>query len=182
MSAASTPLRGPSEVGRLVRELGDGLFRALAGAQDAAIVGVRRGGVALAGRLADDLQARGLRIDRGTVDVALYRDDVHLALPRPESGPTEIAFAVEGRDVVLVDDVFWTGRTARAAMDAVLDFGRPRRLWLCVLATRPRRELPIVPDVAALAVEVAPDERLELRLVEDGHPEDELVVVRRRAS
>ncbi len=171
-------LRGPAEVRALVGELCDGIHRALAGAPDAALVGVRRGGIALAGRVAADLQARGMRIDRGAVDIALYRDDAHLALPRPESGPTEIEFPLDGRQVVILDDVFWTGRTARAAMDAVLDFGRPQRLWLAVLAQSPHRELPIVPDVAPLVVEAARGERLELRLVEDGHPDDELVLVR----
>jgi len=115
------------------------------------------------------------------VDIGLYRDDARLALPRPDTAPTEILFPVDGRHVVIVDDVFWTGRTARAALDAVLDFGRPRRLWLVTLAIRPGRELPIVPDLTALFMEPSPFEKVELRLTEDGHAEDSLVLVRRGA-
>lgn len=179
MAAAITRVRDAQGVAVLVDELVEGVARALAGAPDVAVVGVRRGGVALARRLASRLGARGLRVDLGAVDIALYRDDAHLALPRPAAGPTDILFALDGRHVVLVDDVFWTGRTARAAFDAVLDFGRPRRLWLATLVVRPGRELPIVPDFAPLPLEPAVDQKIELRLVEDGHPADELVLVRR---
>lgn len=165
------------EIARLVDELSDSLARALGGARDVAVVGVRRGGVALAARVRARLSSRGLGVASGTVDVALYRDDAHLAFPRPQLGPTDIAFPVDDRHVVLVDDVFWTGRTARAAMDALLDFGRPRRLWLATLAVRPGRELPVVPDFAPFFVDAPPGARVELRLVEDGHPEDELVLL-----
>lgn len=167
---------GPEGVGHDVDELASRLDEALAGVTDVAVVGVRRGGVALAARLAKRLGA-GRHVDLGTVDIALYRDDAHRGLPKPFAGPTDLPFDVDGRHVVLVDDVFWTGRTARAAMDAVLDFGRPRRLWLVTLVTRPGRELPIAPDFSLRSVTPAPGEKIELRLVEDGHPEDALVVV-----
>jgi pyrimidine operon attenuation protein/uracil phosphoribosyltransferase len=171
---------GHEGVGRAVDDLAARLEAALAEVSDVAVVGVRRGGVALAARLARRLGARR-RVDLGTVDIALYRDDAHRGLPKPFAGPTELPFDVEGRHVVLVDDVFWTGRTARAAMDAVLDFGRPRRLWLVTLATRPGRELPVTPDLSVLALSPAPGERIELRLAEDGHASDALVVVEKGA-
>lgn len=166
-------------IATLVETFAQRVQERLVGASDVAVVGVRRGGVALAQRLAGRLRTAGAKVDVGTVDIALYRDDAHLAFPRPATGPTEILFGIDGRHVVLVDDVFWTGRSARAALDAVLDFGRPRRLWLATLVERPGRELPLVPDVVALALSPAANEKVELRLVEDGHPVDELVVVPR---
>lgn len=178
MSREVRVLAGP-ELSALVEQLADSLREKLGGAQEAALVGVRRGGVALSRRLASALQARGVRCVMGTVDIALYRDDAHLSWPAPESGPSEIDFPVDGRDVVIVDDVSWTGRTARAALEAVLDFGRPRRLWFVTLATRPGRELPIVPDLSAIELEPSPSQRVVLRLTEDGHAQDELVLVER---
>lgn len=166
-------------VAKLVESLGARIEQSLGDVKDVAVVGVRRGGVALSRRIAARL-SKTRHVDVGTVDIALYRDDAHIGLPRPATGPTEMLFAVDGRHVVLVDDVFWTGRTARAAMDAVLDFGRPRRLWLATLAIRPERELPMAPDFAPLSVEAAPDERVELRLVEDGHESDSLMLVRKK--
>jgi pyrimidine operon attenuation protein/uracil phosphoribosyltransferase len=179
MAAETTQVRDARGVDALVTSLASNLLRALGDARDVALVGIRRGGVALAGRLRDRLRAAGLTVDLGTADIGLYRDDAHLALPRPTTAPTDILFPVDGRHVVIVDDVFWTGRTARAALDEVLDFGRPRRLWLVTLVVRPGRELPIVPDISALSLEPAPTEKVELRLTEDGHPQDALVLVRR---
>lgn len=180
--ADTTRLRDARGISELIDALADRLLAGLGGAGEVAIVGVRRGGVALSRRLAQRLRARGLAVDLGTVDIALYRDDAHLAWPRPETGPTDVQFPIDGRHVIIVDDVFWTGRTARAALDAVLDFGRPRRLWLATLVDREGRELPIVPDATALSLSPAPDEKVELRLVEDGHPEDELLLVRKDRS
>lgn len=168
-------------VGALVDQLVSGIVEALGPSRDVALVGVRRGGVALARRVSERLKGRGFSVDLGTVDIALYRDDAHLSWPRASIGPTEIAFPVDGRHVVVIDDVFWTGRTARAAMDAVLDFGRPRRLWLATLVIRPGRELPVAPDFAPLSVSPAEDEQVELRLTEDGNATDELVVVGRKS-
>lgn len=179
--AGETRVRDAAGVEALVEALARDIRRVLPTASDPAIVGVRRGGIALSRRLAQRLKAVGLQVDLGSVDIALYRDDAHLALPRPAAGPTEILFPIDGREVILVDDVFWTGRTARASMDAVLDFGRPRRLWLATMVVRPGRELPISPDFAPLPLEPRADEKIELRLTEDGHAQDELVLVRRSA-
>ena len=180
--AGETRVRDASGVAALVEALARAILEALPpSATGVAIVGVRRGGIALSRRLTDRLRESGLRVDLGSVDIALYRDDAHLSLPRPSAGPTEILFPIDGRELILVDDVFWTGRTARASMDAVLDFGRPRRLWLATMVVRPGRELPITPDFAPLPLEPRPDEKIELRLTEDGHPSDELVLIRRSA-
>jgi pyrimidine operon attenuation protein/uracil phosphoribosyltransferase len=129
----------------------------------AAFVGIRRGGVPIVERLA---KARP-GIPTGTVDIALYRDDAATALPDPKIGPSQIPFDPTGRDVILVDDVLQTGRTIRAAIDALLDYGRPRRVWLAVLIDRGGRELPIAPDFVGASLEV-PSGRLVVDLTE-GH-------------
>ncbi len=132
---------------------------------DVAIVGIRRGGVDIAERLADEIAtAEGTRVPVGTVDVSLYRDDAATALPDPKIGPSSIPFEVHGRDVVLVDDVLQTGRTVRAAIDCLLDYGRPRRVWLAVLFDRGGRELPIAADFVGRAVEIEAGARLEVDL------------------
>lgn len=180
--SSSRTLQDAAGIARSLDGLAAGLRQALGEANDVALVGVRRGGLALSRRLAERLRGLGMKVDLGTADISLYRDDAHLSWPRASIGPTEIPFAIDGRHVVVVDDVFWTGRTARAAMDAVLDFGRPRRLWFVTFAVRPGRELPIVPDLSAIEVNVPADEKVKLHLVEDGHPADGLVVEPRRMS
>ena len=102
----------------------------------------------------------------GAVDITLYRDDVFLGLPKPEIGPTELPESIEGRAVVLVDDVLYTGRTVRAAMDALIDFGRPRSIQLAVLVDRGHRELPIRADYVGKNLPTAHDEHVHVRLVE----------------
>ena len=136
-----------------------------------ALVGIRRGGVPVAEAIASEIaRTEGREVAVGTVDIALYRDDAATALPDPKIGPSSIPFDVSGRDVVLVDDVLQTGRTVRAAIDCLLDYGRPRRVWLAVLLDRGGRELPVAPDVVGRAVEVPPGARLVLALGEDGAP------------
>ncbi|MBX3272934.1 MAG: bifunctional pyr operon transcriptional regulator/uracil phosphoribosyltransferase PyrR [Sandaracinaceae bacterium] len=161
-----TPSFAPDELARCVRrlaaEIADGLARG-AGAPPFALVGIRRGGVPVARQLAREIAAReGVEVPVGTVEIALYRDDAATALPDPKIGPSEIGFDVRGRDVVLVDDVLETGRTVRAAIDCLLDYGRPRRIWLAVLFDRGGRELPIAPDFVGRVVEVPPATRLEV--------------------
>ncbi len=108
------------------------------------LIGVRTRGVPLARRLATEIErAEGTRIPVGLLDITLYRDDLSTVAASPILKKTEIQFAVEGRTVILCDDVLYTGRTVRAAMDAILDFGRPRKILLAVLVDRGRRELPI---------------------------------------
>ena len=112
------------------------------------LVGLQRGGVWLAERLAAVIASiePGADVPCGVLDVSMYRDDVFEGLPKPEVGRTELPVAVAGRKVVLVDDVLYTGRTVRAALDALADHGRPRAVQLAVLVDRGHRELPIRPD------------------------------------
>ena len=152
------------------------------GWQDLCLVGVRTGGVHLAERLrARILSARGAEVPLGIVDITLYRDDVFEGLPRPEVGATHLTIPLTGRRVVLVDDVLYTGRTVRAALDALMEFGRPRRIELCVLVDRGCRELPIQADYVGLQTDVPRAQSVKVLLTEQGAPVDR-VVVRERAA
>jgi pyrimidine operon attenuation protein/uracil phosphoribosyltransferase len=141
-------------------------------------VGVRRGGVPIASRIAAEIKAaEGRTVPVGAIDITLYRDDAASALPDPKIGPSEIDFEVKGWDVVLVDDVLHTGRTVRAAIDCLLDYGRPRRIWLAVLCDRGGRELPVAPDFVGRAIEVP--EGAVLHVVADGGPQDRAAIRKR---
>ena len=152
-------------------------------ADSLAVVAIRRGGVLLAARLRAQLgKALGRELPAGTLDIALYRDDLAERGAAPVLGPTEIAFPLEGKTVVLVDDVLFTGRTVRAALDELIDFGRPRRVWLAVLVDRGGRELPIAADFAGARVDAAASDDVQVRLEESGAAEDVVVVKPRRGS
>ena len=137
------------------------------GTADLVLVGIRRRGVELAERLAALVSERsGRAVDRGTLDITLYRDDFDQIGPRPVIGVTEIPGDVNDLRVVVVDDVLYTGRTVRAALNELADFGRPRRVELCVLVDRGGRELPIQADYVGISVEVAEGERVEVHVPE----------------
>jgi len=154
--------------------------RAAGAADSLAIVGIRRGGVHLAARLRVALaRALGHEPPVGTLDIALYRDDLAQRGAAPVVGPTDIRFPVQGKTVLLVDDVLYTGRTVRAALDELVDFGRPRRVWLAVLVDRGGHELPIAADFRGVSLEVADGQDVQVRLREEGAPEDAVVVTRR---
>jgi pyrimidine operon attenuation protein/uracil phosphoribosyltransferase len=132
-----------------------------------ALVGIRTRGLYLAERLAAMLR-EVLRKDipLGILDITLYRDDLSELTGSPIVRPTEIPFTLRERTVVLVDDVIFTGRTIRAAMEALLDHGRPDRIWLAVLADRGGRQLPIQPDFIGLKLEVPPYQRVAVKVKE----------------
>jgi len=134
------------------------------------LVGIRTAGVPLATRLAKAITKLGHPAPAlGAIDITLYRDDAATALPRPEVGVTEIPGAtLEGRRVVLVDDVLFTGRTIRAALDALMDYGRPRVVELAVLVDRGHRELPIEPNYAGQVLDTELDEEVRVHLTELG--------------
>lgn len=133
------------------------------------LIGVRRGGVPIAHALQRWLEKlEDLQVGLGNVDITLYRDDVATALAQPRIGPSDIPISLEGKRVIVVDDVLYTGRTIRAALDALLDYGRPSRIELCVLIDRGDRELPIQPDYLVRAVQVTPAERVDVLAVADG--------------
>ena len=140
-----------------------------------ALVGVRTRGVPLARRLAASLrEITGVEVPTGALDITLYRDDLMKTAvgPQPIVRRTEIPFSIDGRHIVLVDDVLYTGRTIRAALDALIDFGRPRTIQLVVLVDRGHRELPIKADYVGKNVPTSRRETVHVRLAEiDGRDE-----------
>ena len=137
-------------------------------AKDLALVGIQRGGVFLAQRLGLLLkEILGQAVPNGSLDVSMHRDDIGTQAT-PDVHPTVIPFDVTGRTVVLVDDVLFSGRTARAALDALNDFGRPQRVQLAVLIDRGHRELPIKADFVGKNVPTSLRERVNVQLKEDG--------------
>lgn len=156
-------------VHRVVRRMASSIVERVGGVDRLALVGIRRGGVGLTRRLAAAIEElEGREVPVGSVDIAFYRDDAATALPDPKIGPSEVPFDVSGRDVVLVDDVLQTARTVRAAMDCLLDYGRPRRVWLAVLLDRGGRELPIAADFVGRVIEVDASVKVEVRIGEEG--------------
>lgn len=144
-------------------------------AADLCLVGIQRGGVHLAHRLASSLGGiLGATIPVGTLDVSMHRDDLEHRIT-PDIQPTTIPFDVTGKTLVLVDDVLFRGRTTRAALDALNDFGRPRCILLAVLIDRGHRELPIKPDFVGKNVSTSLSQRINVRLREEGGEEAVLV-------
>ena len=146
------------------------------GAEDLVIVGIHTGGVHLARRIAANLaEFEGIEVPVATLDVSLYRDDIRSRGPA-KMQPTDIPMGIQGKRVVLVDDVLYTGRTVRAAMDALVDFGRPQQVQLAILLDRGHRELPIRADFVGQNLPTAIHERVKVRLMEtDGADEVALI-------
>lgn len=131
----------------------------------AAIVGIRTLGVPLAEAIRDILDKEmGWHLPLGQLDITLYRDDLDHRDGQPVVRPTRLDFDLTGRTLLLVDDVLYTGRTVRCALDQLMDYGRPRAIRLAVLVDRGLREMPIQADVVGLALETTPEEKVEVRL------------------
>ena len=160
---STTPFKLDAET--LYRKLAQQIEAGLRGASDVALVGVHSGGAWLAERLATEL---GLAARLGFVDVSFYRDDFSEKGLRPDVKPSQIPFDVEGATIVLIDDVLYTGRTTRAAINELFDYGRPARVLLAALVDRGGRELPIAADFLAETVTLSPQENLQLQRADDG--------------
>ena len=148
------------------------------GAEDLVIVGIHTRGVYLARRIAANLaEFEGVEVPVASLDVSLYRDDLRVRdQSQTKLQPTDIPIGIQGKRVVLVDDVLYTGRTIRAAMDALVDFGRPQLIQLAILLDRGHRELPIRADYVGQNLPTAIEERVKVRLLEtDGADEVALV-------
>lgn len=162
--------------------MADEIVELNAGTDDLIIVGIQRRGVQLAARIVSSIAEReNAKVPLGALDITLYRDDLQTVGPRPVVGPTNIPTDVDGRSVVIVDDVLYTGRTVRAALDELADFGRPKRIALAVLIDRGGRELPIQPDIIGKRVECAPGQRIDV-LVEELDQKDAVVLSEREES
>lgn len=156
-----------SALSRALARIASEIVERNGGVSDIALVGVRTRGVHLAERLVARLEkAEGVVVPMGILDITMYRDDLGMAGRPPAVQSTHIDFREEDKTVILVDDVLNTGRTVRAALDALIDLGRPRRIQLAVLIDRGGRELPIAADYVGRAVDVSPDEHVQVKLKE----------------
>jgi pyrimidine operon attenuation protein/uracil phosphoribosyltransferase len=148
------------------------------GTDDLVIVGIQRRGVQLAARIVSLINEREkVQVPQGALDITLYRDDLQTVGPRPVVGPTEIPVNIDGKAIVIVDDVLYTGRTVRAALDELADFGRPKRIALAVVIDRGGRELPIAPDVVGKELEVLPGRRVDV-FVEELDGQDAVILAK----
>ena len=155
------------DIARALERMTQSLVTGRTGDTPLALVGIRTRGVPLASRLARKLaESHSVHAPVGALDITLYRDDLSQTAHTPVLRGTDVPFAIDGKEVVLVDDVFFTGRTIRAAMDAVCDLGRPRAIRLAVLVDRGHRELPIRPDTCGRCVTTELNEVIKVRLTE----------------
>lgn len=164
-------------VGRAIMRIAHEILEKNKGTTELCLVGIRNRGVYLAKRLAECIKKiEGVDIDVGILDITLYRDDLTLISSQPVVHKTEINFDINNKNLVLVDDVLYTGRTIRSALDALIDFGRPKSIQLAVLVDRGHRELPIRADYAGKNIPTAQKETVEVHLKEsDGA--DEVIIV-----
>jgi pyrimidine operon attenuation protein / uracil phosphoribosyltransferase len=163
-------------IGRALSRLASQIVEGNKGAEDLLLVGIRRRGVPLAERIADKIQGlEGKRPVTGQLDITLYRDDLSTVGPRPVVNRTDIPADVTESTIVLIDDVLYTGRTVRAALDELIDFGRPSKVELAVLIDRGHRELPIQADYVGKTVQTTDVEIVKVMLRD--YDEDEQVVV-----
>lgn len=177
MNDAPTVVLNARAVARTISRMADEILELNDGTERLVLVGIQRRGVQIADRLADVIREReGHDIPRGALDITLYRDDLQTVGPRPVVGKTHLPVPLDDKVVVIVDDVLFTGRTIRAALDELADFGRPARIMLAVLVDRGGRELPIQPDVVGKKVEVRPGGRVDV-FVPTLDDRDEVVVL-----
>jgi pyrimidine operon attenuation protein/uracil phosphoribosyltransferase len=146
-------IAGPKRIQKLVQKIADQILKEHPFLEKVALIGIQTGGAPLANRLKDIfLQETGIEVPIGYLDITLYRDDWTRITNYPEVKRTEIPFSIEDRIIILVDDVIYTGRTVRAALDALIDIGRPKKIELAVLVDRGGREFPIEPNYVGLKV------------------------------
>ena len=156
-------------IGRTLTRIAHEILERNKGIEDLALVGVRTRGVPIARRIARSLkEITGHDIPTGALDITLYRDDLmrQQVGPQPLVRRTEISFSIDNRKILLVDDVLYTGRTTRAALDALIDFGRPKSIQLIVLVDRGHRELPIKADYVGKNLPTSPEESVQVHLQE----------------
>ncbi len=165
------------EIERIITRITHEIIEKNKGMRNLCLVGIQRGGVLLAKRLASQIESieKG-HVEVGALDIAFYRDDIHLKKEQPIVRSTDIPFSITDKTVVLVDDVLFTGRSIRAAMDALIDFGRPAFIQLTVLIDRGHRELPIRADYVGKNIPTSVNDRVEVYLKEE-HKEDKVVLI-----
>jgi pyrimidine operon attenuation protein / uracil phosphoribosyltransferase len=162
-----------TEVGHTLDRLAEEVLAGHRNLDNLVVVGIRTGGAFLAQRLADRMNRRAnTSIPVGVLDITLYRDDWTRINHKPLVGKTELPGSIDDQEVLLVDDVLFTGRTVRAALDALIDYGRPSRIELAVLVDRGGRQLPIRPDFVGLILNLPAAQRVNVYLMETGKPDE----------
>jgi pyrimidine operon attenuation protein/uracil phosphoribosyltransferase len=171
-------LLGSKQIEQTLNNVADRIIKDTFGKTDIAVIGIRSRGEILAQRLSHRLSEKLDRIvPCGTLDITLYRDDLNSPQQnnQPKVRTTEIGFDIDGKVIILVDDVLYTGRSARAAMDALIDFGRPKAIKLAVLIEREGRELPIQADYTGYKADVKPDKLVSVYLTESDGKEEVVI-------
>src|SRR2546423_5850670 len=167
MPTKTTTVLDARAVERTLKRMSVEIVELNGGTDDLIIVGIQRRGVQLADRLVKMIgEGDGAEVPQGSLDITMYRDDLQTVGPRPVVGPTYLPWDLDGKHIIIVDDVLYTGRTVRAALDELADFGRPASISLAGLIDRGGRELPIQPDVVGKKVEVAEAARVDVKLAE----------------
>lgn len=167
MPVKSKIILDDKKIARALTRIAHEILEHNSGAESLAIIGILTRGAFLAKRIAGIIQKlEGVQIPVGFMDISLYRDDVHSKLDQPVIQRTEILFPVKDRDIILIDDVLYTGRTVRAALNQINDFGRPRTIQLAVLVDRGHRELPIKADYVGVNIPTAKADQVVLEVVE----------------
>jgi pyrimidine operon attenuation protein/uracil phosphoribosyltransferase len=157
-----------ASLSRTIKRMAHEIIERNRGVEDMAVIGIRTRGAVLAERIVAAIEEiEKISLPLGLLDITLYRDDVHSRLEQPVVQKTEIIFRVANKVVILVDDVLFTGRTARAALDAIIDFGRPRSIQFAVLVDRGHRELPIRADYVGKNIPTSTKERVVVRMQEE---------------
>jgi pyrimidine operon attenuation protein/uracil phosphoribosyltransferase len=172
------------EISDKLVKIAEGIVKKNSSLENLALVGIRTGGAFLAHRLHEVIrETTRTEIPVGILDITLYRDDWTRIGPAPSVGKTELPFSLDEKTIVLVDDVIFTGRTVRAAMDALMDFGRPRKIELAILVDRgdEHRELPITANYAGGKWKTAPDQTINVYLKEEGHA-DHVAIEQKKAA
>ena len=174
---ARTTLLDARAMSRALQRMAVAILELAHGTDDLILIGIQRRGVELAERIAKLIEKEeGVDVPRGALDITLYRDDLGTVGPNPVIGETRLPVDLTDKHAVIVDDVLYTGRTVRAALDELADFGRPKRISLAVLVDRGGRELPIQADVVGTAAKTGPDDRVEVQVVElDGRDQVDIV-------
>lgn len=157
-----------NDIKRILRRMAHEILEKNKGTENLCLVGIQKGGVILARRIALQIELiEGRQIEVGMLDITLYRDDINIKKEHPVVKKTDIPFSITDKTVVLVDDVLFTGRSIRAAMDALIDFGRPAHIQLAVLIDRGHRELPIRADYAGKNIPTSFNDRVDVYLDEE---------------
>ena len=174
-------IQNPVQIERALTRISHEILERNGGVTDVVLVGMHSRGVPLAQRISTAIERfEGVRVPVGKLDIGMYRDDIS-EKGSPLMKPTDIPSDINGKTVVIIDDVLYTGRSIRAAMDALVDFGRPQQIQLAILLDRGHRELPIRPDYVGQNIPTASDEQVKVRLVEtDGV--DEVSIIRTHPS